>query len=257
MFPKNALNKYILMFVTVIMLTSCVPQTAQSLGTTTPIPESNTTLPAPKPTATAPGGFPVGTYKPDNMLFTLIQFSADSTFVLEVAGDRHQGRYDVSGDQIVLNTYDGVCAGYPGTYQWKMDGNTLLLKPINETCTGSPRSEDLGSRSWILQPPTTNALGGFRAGTYKPDQVLYTYSVQFNADGSFVDDLSGDLHHGHYDVNGDQILLNAADGVCIDHPGTYQWKIDGNTLVLKAINDTCTMSSRQEDLEGRSWILQP
>jgi hypothetical protein len=109
--------------------------------------------PKPLATATAPGGFPVGTYKPDNMLYTaLIQFNADGTFVLDLQVDRHLGRYDVSGDQIVFNAYDGVCLSHPGTYHWEINGNTLLLQPINDTCTESSRSEDLGGRSWILQP---------------------------------------------------------------------------------------------------------
>jgi len=114
-----------------------------------------TALSEPKPTATAtaPAGFPVGTYKPDTMLYTAsIQFNADSTFVADLQVDRHMGHYEVSGDQIVFNNYEGLCVGLPGTYQWEMDGNTLLLKPINDTCTESSRSEDLGGRSWILQP---------------------------------------------------------------------------------------------------------
>ena len=111
--------------------------------------------PKPTVTATAPGGFPTGTYKPDKMLYAdLIQFNANSTFVIQLSHeeDRHLGHYDVSGDQIVLNAYDGVCVSNPGTYHWEMDGNTLLLRPINDTCTASSRSEDLGGRSWILQP---------------------------------------------------------------------------------------------------------
>jgi hypothetical protein len=111
--------------------------------------------PVPTATATANGGFPTGTYKPDHLLYTdLIQFNTDGTFVLELSPeeDRHLGRYDVSGDQVVLNTYDGVCLSHPGTYQWELDGTTLLLKPINDTCTMSSRQEDLGGRSWILQP---------------------------------------------------------------------------------------------------------
>ena len=104
---------------------------------------------------------------------------------------------------------------------------------------------------------TATAPGGFPVGTYKPDNMLYTASIQFNADGTFVADLQVDRHMGHYEVSGDQIVFNNYEGVCLGHPGTYHWEIDGNTLLLKAINDTCTTSSRQEDMEGRSWILQP
>ncbi len=109
--------------------------------------------PTPKPTATQPGGFPIGTYKPDKVEFTLsIQFNADGTYVFALAADRHPGIYKVNGDQIVIDSADGVCAGLFGTYHWEFNGNTLLLKPIDDTCTSSSRAEDLGGRSWILQP---------------------------------------------------------------------------------------------------------
>jgi hypothetical protein len=111
-----------------------------------------TATPAPKPMATGPGGFPVGTYKPDHKLYaSSILFNAQGTFVF-VLGDADTGTYTVSGDQIVFNTADGFCFNKPGTYHWEIHGNTLLLKPINETCKESSRSDDLGGRSWILQP---------------------------------------------------------------------------------------------------------
>jgi hypothetical protein len=118
-----------------------------------------TALSAPKPTATAtaPAGIPIGIYKPDQMLYSdMLQFNADGTYVSELlsaqGADRHEGHYDVSGDQIVFNAYDGLCVSNPGTYQWTMDGNILHLKPINDTCTNSSRAEDMGGRAWILQP---------------------------------------------------------------------------------------------------------
>ena len=105
------------------------------------------------PTATAHGGFPIGIYKPDKILdIGELQFKADGTFEFAFPTDRHLGHYVVNGDQIELNQYDGVCATYLGTYQWEIHGNTLQLKPINDTCTESSRAEDLGGRSWILQP---------------------------------------------------------------------------------------------------------
>ena len=108
--------------------------------------------PTPKPTATGPGGFPVGTYKPDHVLWTqYILFNAQGTVVLGL-GDADTGSYTVSGDQIVFNRDVGICHNHPGTYHWEIHGNTLLLKPVNETCTESSRSDDLAGRSWILQP---------------------------------------------------------------------------------------------------------
>ena len=115
-------------------------------------PATPPATPAPPPTATAPGGFPIGTYKPDHKLYAdYILFTPQGTFVFQL-GDADTGTYVVNGDQIVLNRDDGVCYNHPGTYHWEMHGNTLLLKAINDTCTEAPRVEDLGGRSWILQP---------------------------------------------------------------------------------------------------------
>ncbi len=112
-------------------------------ATASPAPTATLT---PKPTATAPGGFPVGTFKPDHLLWAhSIVFYADGTFVI-VLGTGDDGHYVVNGDQIVFNMDYGICHIHPGTYHWELHGNTLTLKPINETCTETPRSEDLGGR---------------------------------------------------------------------------------------------------------------
>jgi hypothetical protein len=111
-----------------------------------------TPTPAPIPTPTGPGGFPLGMYKPDHKLDAqYILFTAQGTFVVSF-GDADTGSYTVNGDQIVFNMDAGVCHDKPGTYQWKLNGNTLTFKLINETCTASSRSDEMGGRSWIRQP---------------------------------------------------------------------------------------------------------
>jgi hypothetical protein len=107
--------------------------------------------------------------------------------------------------------------------------------------------------------PTPTGPGGFPTGTYKPDKKLYTDSITFTPFGTYVF-VIGSPDVGSYKVSGDQIVFNAGDGICKDHPGTYQWELHGNTLTFKPVDDTCTAvtdSARQEDLEGRSWIKQP
>ena len=107
---------------------------------------------APIPTPTGPGGFPTGTFKPDHQLYaSSIVFTPFGTFVF-VLGTPDTGSYVVKGDQIVFNVDAGICHDKPGTYHWEIHGNTLTFKPINETCTASSRSDDLGGRSWIRQP---------------------------------------------------------------------------------------------------------
>ena len=105
-------------------------------------------------------------------------------------------------------------------------------------------------------PPTATAPGGFPIGTYKPDHVFYTQSILFTGQGTFVQ-MIGSEDTGKYVVSGDQIVFNRDDGVCYNHPGTYHWEMHGNTLTFKLINDTCADAPRADDLQGRSWILQP
>ena len=108
-----------------------------------------------------------------------------------------------------------------------------------------------------IPKPTVAGSGRFPVGTFKPDHPLDTVSIQFNAQGTFLSDFGSGSQWGHYVVSGDQIVLNTDDGFCDNHPGTYHWEIHENTLLLKPINETCTASSRSDDLAGRSWILQP
>jgi hypothetical protein len=153
-------NKKSLLFVHVLALLSFLLAACSGAATPTTNPTvaptatqtAAPTTPTPKPIVTGPGGFPVGTFKPDHVLWTsYILFNAQGTFVAMV-GSADTGYYVVNGDQIVFNRDDGVCHNHPGTYHWEMHGNTLTLKPINDTCTDSDRAADLGGRSWILQP---------------------------------------------------------------------------------------------------------
>ena len=122
-----------------------------AIGACTASPAPTATLPS-IPTPTGPGGFPLGMYKPDHKLDAqYILFTAQGTFVVSF-GDADTGSYTVNGDQIVFNMDAGICHDKPGTYQWKLNGNTLTFKLINETCTASSRSDEMGGRSWIRQP---------------------------------------------------------------------------------------------------------
>ena len=104
--------------------------------------------------------------------------------------------------------------------------------------------------------PTAIGPGGFPLGTYKPDKVLDVQYMQFTAQGTFIT-VFADADTGTYTVNGDQITINMDSGICFNHPGTYHWEIHGDTLTFKPINDTCTESSRADEMESRLWIRQP
>jgi hypothetical protein len=105
--------------------------------------------------------------------------------------------------------------------------------------------------------PTATAPAGIPAGIYKPDPPGVSAYMLFTAQGRYISSLPGGPRTGSYVVTGDQIVFNADDGPCVNVPGTYHWELNGNTLIFKAIQDDCTQALRQEDMTGRSWILQP
>ncbi len=108
----------------------------------------------------------------------------------------------------------------------------------------------------LAPQPTPTGPGGFPLGKYVPDHVRDVQYLLFTAQGTFVT-MFADADTGSYVVSGDQIVFNMDAGVCHEHPGTYHWELHGNTLTFKPINDTCTASSRADELGGRSWIRQP
>ena len=109
--------------------------------------------------------------------------------------------------------------------------------------------------------PTTKPIatgpGGFPIGIFKPNPAGVSEYTMFTAQGRYITGLPGGSRSGTYVVKGDQIVFNADDGPCVNVPGTYHWELNGNTLVFKTIKDDCTQAFRQEDMTGRSWILQP
>ena len=71
-------NKKLLLLVFAILLLSLLLAACSGFATPT------ATL-TPKPTVTGPGGFPVGIFKPDHVLWTqYILFNAQGTFVLQI-----------------------------------------------------------------------------------------------------------------------------------------------------------------------------
>lgn len=106
------------------------------------------------PTATPSGPFPVGDYKAVSPLrATDLSFLDDDTFTLLLPSEDTviTGTYVVTADKIVLNENPyNLCSGYPGTYTWSFDGETLTLEAVEDKCD-VPRQANL-SRAWTRQP---------------------------------------------------------------------------------------------------------
>src|SRR5512135_972204 len=123
-------------------------------------------------------------------------------------------------------------------------------------CTAAPAPTATLAPQPTLTPEPTFSPGGFPVGDYKPDKVRDARFMHFMADGTFIVVFT-DADKGSYTVNGDQITINMDSGICFNHPGTYHWEIHGDTLTFKPINDTCTDSSRADEMGSRLWIRQP
>ena len=131
-----------------------LPLTATSQ--TLQIPTS-TARPSPVP---PPAGFPTATYAgflestsgaPGTLTLksdgTYHIFGGPASDQLDIAGD-----YTVSGETITFQeTVDAICST-PGTYTWRISGNTLQLTVVHDTCGGGDRSLDFAEHPWVKQP---------------------------------------------------------------------------------------------------------
>jgi hypothetical protein len=85
--------------------------------------------------------FPVGNYKPAaNNTFvssTTFDFSPDGTWSSSTYdGKSLKGTYEISGDKLTLHdSKDGPCFGYPMTMSWKVSGETITFKNVQDTCS--------------------------------------------------------------------------------------------------------------------------
>ena len=100
----------------------------------------------------------------------------------------------------------------------------------------------------------TPAAPTFPAGTYIPP-VQRTAGIEmvFSEDGSFV--MSGPQFtpiKGTYRVDKDKIVFTQTDaGICADIPGTYTWKLDGDSLLFAVVDDQCSI--RRIDWQAGAW----
>jgi hypothetical protein len=132
--------------VTLMILATETPASTSTLA-----PTASFTSPA--PTYTPGGPFPTGTYEPIRVLYiNKLEFREDGTFRYTLdGGGAVSGTYVLDSNQIVLNESQiGPCAGFPGTYKWSFDGNTLYLKAIEDKCP-LPHKLPL-QRGWVKQP---------------------------------------------------------------------------------------------------------
>jgi hypothetical protein len=98
-----------------------------------------------------------------------LRFTADSMTVRSDSGHvLLQSGFKDSGKIVTVDDYGGLCAcpDYPGKYQAKITGDTLIMIPTNESC--DIRNSTLMAKRWIRvaapQAPVSPAAKKKRRG---------------------------------------------------------------------------------------------
>jgi hypothetical protein len=91
-----------------------------------------------------------------------------------------------------------------------------------------------------------------RCPDYAPEGGIW--KINFNK-GVFriLHKVTGWKSIGTFIVSGDQIIL-ANDPTCQEVIGVYMWKLEGGTLILKAIEDKCAIGLRARNLTNIPWL---
>ena len=110
--------------------------------------------------------------------------------------------------------------------------------------------EDLGGPNAALPFPCRRCL------PYARDPGVMT--LIFFRGAYFVDhQMSGFHATGHYEVDGNRLAL-FNDPNCSRERGTYTWEMDGRSLRLRALDDTCAFQGeRATDLASDVWTKIP
>jgi hypothetical protein len=122
----------------------------------------------------------------------------------------------------------------------EIDGTYMLILTL----------EDLGGANHALPFPCVRCLPYAR----HPGVLTLIFF-----DGAYFVDhqMSGFHAAGHYEVEGNRLTL-FNDPNCSRVQGTYRWQLDGASLRLKAVDDTCAFEGeRATDLASDVWTRIP
>jgi hypothetical protein len=128
----------------------------------------------------------------------------------------------------------------PAPVPTEIDGTYMLILTL----------DDLGGPSDALPFPCVRCL------PYARDPGVSTLIL---FDGVYFVDhqMSGFHSKGHYEVDGDTLTL-FNDANCTRVRGTYRWQLQGGSLRLDAIDDTCAYEGeRAIDLASNVWTRIP
>ncbi len=124
-----------------------------------------------------------------------------------------------------------------------------------------------------LPPPIPSAIDGLYSrmiafqGTPVPCRRCVGYRVEgglwtlYFDKGIFkeVNSATGFTAVGSFAVSGNKVTL-FNDPNCEENlkmVGTYTWVLDGNSLLLKAVDDSCAINLRAKNLTATAWVKSP
>jgi hypothetical protein len=142
---KGQIEKVVLIVIAIMLITvGCGPNATQS----TPNPSPTLVLPTqlPVPTATSAPSFPIGTIFKGNWTW---EINADGSYNSKSELADEDGIYNVYNNQISIMGDYSSCLGIVGVYTWTMDGNMLILTPIDDQCTSRRNVTD---GKWRYEP---------------------------------------------------------------------------------------------------------
>jgi hypothetical protein len=128
----------------------------------------------------------------------------------------------------------------PAPVPTEIDGTYMLILTL----------DDLGGASNALPFPCRRCL------PYGRDPGVMT--LIFFQGAYFVDHQMSAFHStGHYEVDGDRLTL-FNDPNCSRERGTYSWQLEGGSLHLEVVDDTCAYEGeRATDLTTEDWRRIP
>lgn len=100
----------------------------------------------PAPTATTAPSFPIGTLVKGHWTW---EINADGSYKSKSELAEENGIYNVIGNKFSIMGDYFSCLGIAGIYTWTVDGNMLILTPVDDQCTN--RRDEVAGK-WRVEP---------------------------------------------------------------------------------------------------------
>ena len=130
--------------------------------------------------------------------------------------------------------------------------NLLLIPPFPYNAPLPPQVPTAIDGAYVkFDPQTATPTPCRRCADYRLEGGVWT--LDFDKGVFRIHHLITDWQNSaSYTVSGNQLKL-FNDPTCVDTIGTYTWLMEGRKLTLQAIDDTCAIKVRAENLTAMPW----